>query len=223
MSETDHGQPAAGSSPPDAPSAPTHHVAGAGHGSYAGHSLIDFLMVLGMLGAVSFAGITYKQSRDALARTQNEAQIGIPVYELAGVALPAIEILRDGGVQRFQLADAKSPALVVFFRSTCPACEATAPDWKKLRARLAPGTRFIVVSTEGDSVVHTWLERHDLHADEVVYPAPSSGLAAWGVKAVPTTLITDVHGVVKYARVGTLTSASVTAIGETLGTIGGSK
>src|SRR5262245_9982889 len=216
MSKTDRGQPAAGSSPPHAPSAPTHRAAGAGPGSDAGHSLVDILMVLGMLGAVTFAGITYKQSRDALARAENEAQIRIPVYELAVVARLAIEILLNGGVQRFQLADSKSPALVVFIKSTCPACEATAPDWKKLRARLSPGTRFIVVSMEGDSLVHTWLARHDLHADEVVYPASSSGLAAWGVKAVPTTLITDVHGVVKYARVGATTPASVTAIGQAL-------
>lgn len=80
-----------------------------------------------------------------------------------------------------------TPSLVVVFRSTCPVCEETAPDWVELH-RLAP-RRLFAVGLEPAASAADWVERQ-LPGVELVVPLdPVSFTDRLRIRAVPTTLL----------------------------------
>lgn len=93
------------------------------------------------------------------------------------------------------------PSLVVVFRSTCPVCEETAPDWAEL-ARLAPG-RLFPVGLESESAAADWTDRKLTGVEPVVPLDPASFVDRLRIRAVPTTLLFEGRRLV-LSRVGPL-------------------
>jgi len=94
-----------------------------------------------------------------------------------------------------------APSLVVVFRSTCPACEATAPDWAAL-GRIAPG-RLLAVGLEAEQVVEEWVRRELAGVEPMIPIDPARFVDRLRIRAVPTTLLFD-RGRLALARVGPL-------------------
>ncbi|HSM09794.1 MAG TPA: hypothetical protein VLA33_12385 [Gemmatimonadota bacterium] len=82
-----------------------------------------------------------------------------------------------------------APSLVVVFRSTCPVCEETAPDWAEL-ARLAPG-RLFPVGLEAESAAADWTGRKLSGVEPVVPLDPAWFVDRLRIRAVPTTMLFD--------------------------------
>ena len=80
-----------------------------------------------------------------------------------------------------------APSLVVVFRSTCPVCEETAPDWATL-ARLAPG-RLFPVGLESEAAAADWTDRKLAGVEPVVPLDPAWFIDRLRIQAVPTTLL----------------------------------
>lgn len=80
-----------------------------------------------------------------------------------------------------------APSLVVVFRSTCPVCEETAPDWAAL-ARLAPG-RLFPVGLESEPAAAEWTGRKLAGVEPVVPLDPAGFVDRLRIRAVPTTLL----------------------------------
>ena len=80
-----------------------------------------------------------------------------------------------------------APSLVVVFRSTCPVCEETAPDWATL-ARLAPG-RLFPVGLESEAAAADWTDRKLAGVEPVVPLDPAWFIDRLRIRAVPTTLL----------------------------------
>jgi thiol-disulfide isomerase/thioredoxin len=80
-----------------------------------------------------------------------------------------------------------APSLVVVFKSTCPVCEETAPDWAGL-ARLAPG-RLFAVGLESEPAAADWAGRQLAGVEPVVPVDPSWFIDRLRIRAVPTTLL----------------------------------
>lgn len=80
-----------------------------------------------------------------------------------------------------------APSLVVVFRSTCPVCEETAPDWAEL-ARLAPG-RLFPVGLESEPAAADWTDRKLTGAEPVVPLDPAWFVDRLRIRAVPTTML----------------------------------
>lgn len=94
-----------------------------------------------------------------------------------------------------------APSLVVVFRSTCPICEETAPDWAEL-ARLAPG-RLFPVGLEAESAAADWTGRKLSGVEPVVPLDPAWFVDRLRIHAVPTTMLFDGRRLV-LSRVGPL-------------------
>ena len=115
----------------------------------------------------------------------------------------SLEFRPLGGGPAVDVAAAE-PTLVVVFRSSCPICEETAPDWKEL-ARLAPG-RVLAVGLESDSAASAWVADHVPGVRPVVPRDPAGFLDRLRIRAVPFTLLFE-NGRLAMARVGPLTPA----------------
>lgn len=97
--------------------------------------------------------------------------------------------------------DSVRPSLLVVFRSTCPVCEQTAPDWRAL-ARLAPDRTF-AIGLDADSVAAAWAKRRVPGVAAVAPVEPTVFLDRLRIRAVPTTLLFEGRRL-SLARVGPL-------------------
>jgi thiol-disulfide isomerase/thioredoxin len=94
--------------------------------------------------------------------------------------------------------------LVIVFKSTCPACERTAPLWKELAAG-DTSVDVIAINNEGTGTAREWLARHEITPTDLVIPAaPEDMIAKWGIPGVPVTLVVGNDGSVKAAHLGTI-------------------
>lgn len=80
-----------------------------------------------------------------------------------------------------------APSLVVVFRSSCPVCEETAPDWEAL-ARSLPG-RVYAVGLEADTAAAAWVAARLAGVRTVVPLEAGDFLDRLRIRAVPTTLL----------------------------------
>ena len=94
-----------------------------------------------------------------------------------------------------------APSLVVVFRSTCPVCEETAPDWAAL-ARMAPG-RLFPVGLESEPAAADWTDRKLAGVEPVVPLDPTSFIDRLRIRAVPTTVLFEGRRLV-LSRIGPL-------------------
>lgn len=97
--------------------------------------------------------------------------------------------------------EAGESALVVVFRSSCPVCEETAPDWAAL-ASAAPG-RVLAVGLEADTAAAAWVARRLAGVRAVVPADPARFLDRLRIRAVPTTLLFEDRRLA-LARIGPL-------------------
>jgi thiol-disulfide isomerase/thioredoxin len=131
------------------------------------------------------------------------------VEELEGSTLPAMEGLRTAGgdaTPRPWETPKDEYSLLIYFRSDCVYCEATAPHWRALIARLPGGTSVLGLNTESPEVANEWLAAQEIAPDLIIGTAdPSSINEAWHLPAVPSTLLISRTGEVLRARIGALT------------------
>lgn len=100
--------------------------------------------------------------------------------------------------------DVDAPSLIVVFRSTCPVCEETAPEWAAL-ARLG-ADRVFAVGLDADTIATAWVESRIAGVVEAVKPLyPDRFLDRLRIRAVPTTLLFEGKRLA-LARVGPLQS-----------------
>lgn len=92
-------------------------------------------------------------------------------------------------------------ALLLVFRSTCPVCEETAPEWARLAA-VAPD-RVLAVGLESDSSAASWVAGR-LPALRAVAPLdPADFVDRLRIRAVPTTVLVE-DGRLVLSRIGSL-------------------
>lgn len=176
----------------------------------AGKSATDTLVVVACLASVAFAGVSYFRPRASAA-----PGIEMPsVAHLVGKALPPITVLRpDGTKSVYEFVSGANPTLVILFRSTCPACERTAPQWRQIPSENDESVKVLAVNAEGPSTALQWLARHRIVANEVLVPEDLQAMIAdWKVSSVPLTVVINRSGRVTWAQLGALDEATVATI-----------
>lgn len=93
------------------------------------------------------------------------------------------------------------PSLVVVFKSTCPVCEETAPDWAAL-GRLG-ADRVFAVGLEAEHSAAAWAQRKLAGVEAVVPVDPGRFIDRLRIRAVPTTLLFEGRRL-ELARIGPL-------------------
>jgi hypothetical protein len=134
---------------------------------------------------------------------------------MLGTRPPALR-LTDAATHRAQEVGFRGPSrqLVLLFRTTCPACEATRPQWDRIVAGLPAGVPVHAISKESvdrpyfaaGSRVRVW-QPVSPSAFRLAFPSPF----------VPTTVVLSPDGRVVYAHVGVLEAAAADSVAAMLG------
>lgn len=178
---------------------------------------VDIVLVTLSIAAITVAAASFLRTTDS-GRSQVPPQLSASVDSLIGTRLAEItELLPDGSTGHYTPSAAGVVKLVLFFKSTCSACEANAPAWKELSRGQARGFQAVVVSNEGAQTATQWLTRHGIENARIVMPStPAEITAKWGISAVPTTLVVGSDGTVVFGHVGALNKADLVNISTTL-------
>lgn len=104
------------------------------------------------------------------------------------------------------------PALLLHFRSTCPACRRNLPAWRRLVDDRPPGLRTLASGLEPAASALAYAREHLPGALAVGPDDRSRAVHLLGITAVPTTQLIDGSGELVWSRSGVLTRAEVDGV-----------
>ncbi|MEE9156595.1 MAG: hypothetical protein V3U38_08085 [Gemmatimonadota bacterium] len=150
-----------------------------------------------------------------------------PVRVHEGGTLTESFAFRPLGMERPKTVDLRHipdewPVLLLVFNSTCPACYANLPAWR--RAIDAAGRRVTVlaVAIESDrSAAQSYATRELPRALAVEPVEPMELTGTLGIDVVPYTALVGTGGSLEFSRPGRLDSADVASLTRALGGPGG--
>lgn len=139
----------------------------------------------------------------ALARSPRSLAY-VPAFRAASLGGDSLTVgeRNDGGRQ-----------VLFVFETTCPFCEASLPEWRRVAAVLdtlsQPRTAVIAVAVDtSDAAVRRYA--HDRAFPFPVVRFPSNKVKTmYRARSVPSTMVLNAEGRVVYAHVGVLTGAAV--------------
>jgi thiol-disulfide isomerase/thioredoxin len=181
--------------------------------------LLDGVVIAVAIGALGLSAFRLFSERTASPSPPTTA---IPALDsLTGRRLSSLAVLSaDGRLTDREFGESSPPTLLVYFRSTCPACESTAPMWRELAQQLPAHGRLVAVSVEGIATAKAWLERQGLTADEILIPkdGPTTVYEKWGITGVPLTVALEQGGRIKKAQLGVLNPATLKSFASEVST-----
>ncbi len=120
-----------------------------------------------------------------------------------GEQIPTGLLLRDISTGDTVNLGSLSPAAVLVFLTTCPACERSTPAWREALGR-APDSRLIAVSIGDGQDAAAWTAR-ELQGVTTLQPLDTAEfLTALRIHVVPTVFTVGVHGRMLDRREGVL-------------------
>lgn len=114
-----------------------------------------------------------------------------------GTIAPAFDLPgSDGDRARLSLADLTSegPALLAFFKSSCPVCRLSFPIWGELARRYGRAVAVVAVSQDPLAKARSWLDEAYFFAPVVDDSESFATSRAYGVDTVPTLVLVGVDG-----------------------------
>lgn len=122
----------------------------------------------------------------------------------AGEVVPADLAVRTvAGGDTLKLAGG-SPVLLLVYRSACPACAENLPGWLRLLEEIPPSVRILGVPLEADGPGLAYLRAQLPDAVAVRPLAPRRFLQVLGIRRVPSTLLIDARGALRFRASGIL-------------------
>jgi peroxiredoxin len=135
----------------------------------------------------------------------------------AGVRAPSFELTRlDGGKRSLEEILAAGPALLAFYKVSCPVCQLTFPYLDRLAA--GSSLQIIGISQDDDSSTKGFNQRFGvtfptlLDQSKQNYPASN----AYGISTVPSLFLVEKNGEVTKAFSG-FSKRDLEAVGERAG------
>jgi len=176
--------------------------------------VLDGVLVVLAAAAVTFMGLTYFRNQPAAAVVPSSI---ISDDSYIGKTLSIASASADtSAAQVSATAATHCPQMVIFFRSDCPYCEATAPEWTRI-FRETHLASLIVVNAESRDTARSWLQSHNLPTAGLLTADESTELAkTWNVTHVPMTVVTDAAGIVSYAHTGMLDHQAASQVTQAL-------
>jgi len=145
--------------------------------------------------------------RAALVVCLASLAIGAPAFadELkVGDRLAELDTAVDAGGKSFKVKPIKGWKMLTFGASWCKPCAKELPAWDKLAPQWKDKVAFIAVDLDNDVAegkrFHKKLKLKNM---TLVYLSPDSAIAAkYGSDHMPTTVLADPQGVIRYIRGG---------------------
>jgi peroxiredoxin len=123
----------------------------------------------------------------------------------AGLTAPAFDLPAAGGDrERMALADltASGPALLAFFKTSCPVCQLSFPVWGELARRYGPAVAVVAVSQDPLARARPWLDRHGFEAPALDDSLGFATSRAYRVQTVPALVLVGPDGRIADASEG---------------------
>ncbi|HEV2809533.1 MAG TPA: TlpA disulfide reductase family protein [Acidimicrobiales bacterium] len=114
-----------------------------------------------------------------------------------GTIAPTFDLpASDGDRVRLSLADLNSegPALLAFFKSSCPVCRLSFPIWGELARRYGTAVAVVAVSQDPLAKGRSWLDDTYFFAPVVDDSHGFAASRAYGVETVPTLVLIGADG-----------------------------
>lgn len=172
--------------------------------------LMDVVTVVVAVAALAAAG-------DRFLRPPADASAEASAVEskLVGHVPGAVQLIADGTRDRRSVSFAAArPQLVMLFRTTCPACQATKPVWEEISASLQPGQQAHAITAEPAGGGQTFFASPRVQVWHAADPGEQA--RAYPSPYVPTTMVVGADGRILYARIGVLRPDDAETIGRLL-------
>ncbi len=126
----------------------------------------------------------------------DELKVGDRLAELDGSV--------DAAGKPFRVKPMKGWKVITFGASWCKPCAKELPAWDKLAPEWKNKVSFIAVDLDSEVAVgKSFHKKLKLRNMKLVYLSPDSAIAAkYGSDHMPTTVLADPHGVIRYIRGG---------------------
>jgi thiol-disulfide isomerase/thioredoxin len=121
-----------------------------------------------------------------------------------GDRLAELDTATDAGGHAFRVKSTKGWRMLTFGASWCKPCAKELPAWDGIAPDYKGKVEFVAVDLDSDKdtgkTFHKKLKLHNMH---LVYLSPDSAVAAkYGSDHMPTTVLADPDGVIRYIRGG---------------------
>ncbi|MEP6861531.1 MAG: TlpA disulfide reductase family protein [Deltaproteobacteria bacterium] len=121
-----------------------------------------------------------------------------------GDRLAELDTATDAGGHAFRVKATKGWKMLTFGASWCKPCAKELPAWDGIAPDYKGKVEFVAVDLDSDKdtgkTFHKKLKLHNMH---LVYLSPDSAVAAkYGSDHMPTTVLADPDGVIRYIRGG---------------------
>jgi thiol-disulfide isomerase/thioredoxin len=121
-----------------------------------------------------------------------------------GDRLAELDTATDAGGHAYRVKSMKGWKMLTFGASWCKPCAKELPAWDGIAPDYKGKVEFVAVDLDSDKdtgkTFHKKLKLHNMH---LVYLSPDSAVAAkYGSDHMPTTVLADPDGVIRYIRGG---------------------
>ncbi len=157
---------------------------------------------LGLLAGVALlAGGAWLQMPVVSA---NNANTGVMV----GDRLPAFYVTnRDG--EAFEISPGAKPVVLNFWATWCPPCRAELPELANFAREQEGAVQFYGINLkESPQAVEAFLEQQQI-ALPVAYDRNGEAAKLFAIRFIPTTIVADGQGIIKFRKSGTVTAAEL--------------
>lgn len=160
------------------------------------------------------AGYLTYQNRQLLARHYELGErAALPV---TGTALPTyLTRTLDGDSIVLAGESGGRQQLLFYFTTTCPYCEASLPAWQRIHAELAANpqlfTTVIGIAIDEEQAVRQYVNRHGI-SFPVVSLAEVRQRQLYRTRRVPSVVLIDSTGFVRYSRRGQLDAVAIDSV-----------
>jgi thiol-disulfide isomerase/thioredoxin len=121
-----------------------------------------------------------------------------------GDRLAELDTATDAGGHAFRVKSTKGWKMLTFGASWCKPCAKELPAWDGIAPDYKGKVQFVAVDLDSDKDTgKTFHKKLKLHNMQLVYLSPDSAVAAkYGSDHMPTTVLADPDGVIRYIRGG---------------------
>ena len=121
-----------------------------------------------------------------------------------GDRLAELDTATDAGGHAFRVKSTKGWKMLTFGASWCKPCAKELPAWDGIAPDYKGKVEFVAVDLDSDKDTgKSFHKKLKLHNMQLVYLSPDSAVAAkYGSDHMPTTVLADPDGVIRYIRGG---------------------
>lgn len=169
-------------------------------------------IILGLVIVVVFASVWYVfTDKDQHQMAANQEQQGAAVGVTAGKTAPVFTLNRLDG-KTAQVGNLKKPYVLNFWATWCPPCREELPELDQFVRKHGNNIQFYAINLqESDEKVTTFLKQNGYQVPVLL---DKSGTVAqtFRVTAIPTTIVVDSQGIIRYRKTGGITLSELESI-----------